>query len=420
MLHLIHQGVLSFNNYLPFRCKRKGNTLHFGKPIFWLSLETGCRSQSGLFTHATLNRVGFLLDKYGLKTIDTSPNGIFARLLKLFPKSLKPKAVEAEFKLTEAGLPAITPKIEFSPADAAQPANFFGVDYITGLQLLESSLKESNITIWVALDRLDEAFLGYPSVEIPALRALLRTYLDLQTITNIKLKLFLRKDLFRKVIAGGFVNLTHINDQKIEIVWEEEDMKNLLIARVKDSPLVVEHLDLKHATNDEAFGRLFPQKISQGKKQSTTWNWMISRIRDGNGVIAPRNLIDLVEKAREAQLRVEVISSREFNSGRAIIEADSVKKAHRALSESRVQDTLMAESAELTPLIEKFRDNKAEQNVQSLCELFGIPEDAVRSTVKPLVEIGFLEEKGNSYKVPMLYREGLSITQGKASLTNGH
>jgi hypothetical protein len=28
--------------------------------------------------------------------------------------------------------------------------------------------------------------------------------------------------------------------------------------------------------------------------------------------------------------------------------------------------------------------------------------------------MGFLEEKGSSFKVPMLYRDGLRITQGKA------
>jgi hypothetical protein len=36
-----------------------------------------------------------------------------------------------------------------------------------------------------------------------------------------------------------------------------------------------------------------------------------------------------------------------------------------------------------------------------------------------LIETGFLEEIGSSYKVPMLYREGLEITQGKAFSTEG-
>ena len=38
---------------------------------------------------------------------------------------------------------------------------------------------------------------------------------------------------------------------------------------------------------------------------------------------------------------------------------------------------------------------------------------------KSLIEIGFLEEAGNSYKVPLLYRDGLGITQGKAFEDSG-
>lgn len=32
--------------------------------------------------------------------------------------------------------------------------------------------------------------------------------------------------------------------------------------------------------------------------------------------------------------------------------------------------------------------------------------------------MGFLEEIGDSFKVPMLYRDGLNITQGKAFFTD--
>jgi hypothetical protein len=38
----------------------------------------------------------------------------------------------------------------------------------------------------------------------------------------------------------------------------------------------------------------------------------------------------------------------------------------------------------------------------------------VRGQVKPLIELGFLEEVKGTFKVPAIYREGLEITQGKA------
>lgn len=406
-------GSPVFQQLLSIPVQTEGQYIAFWKTYFLSLVGNWMLDQTELFTSANRSRVENLLAKYGLKTIDTTPAGVFQKIMTMFQK-LSPRSIQAEIGLNESAMPHVVPRIEFVRADAVQPPDFFGVDYWTGLKLLETSLKGSGVSTWVALDRLDEAFLGYPAVEIPALRALLRTYLDMQAFSNIKVKLFLRKDLFRRVLGGNFVNLTHINDRKIEIVWDEDDLKNLLIARVKDSARIVSSLSLTGLDNDRAFGKVFPDKISQGKKQSTTWNWMISRIRDGNGVIAPRNLIELVEKAREAQLRCEARSPREYRHTIALIEPDSVRRAHRTLSLTRVQDTLLAEAADLAPLIERFRDKKAEQNIASLSALLGVPEQDVRIKVKPLVEIGFLEESGATFKVPMLYREGMSITQGKA------
>jgi hypothetical protein len=142
----------------------------------------------------------------------------------------------------------------------------------------------------------------------------------------------------------------------------------------------------------------------------------MSRIRDGNDIKPPRNLIDLIIKAKEAQMRGEDRNSRVYSAGSPIIEADSVRRAQRALSEQRVQDTLLAEAASFAPMIEKFRGGKAEQNSSSLAALLEIPEASVRTEIKPLFEMGFLEEVGvgGTFKVPMLYRDGLEITQGKA------
>ena len=65
-------------------------------------------------------------------------------------------------------------------------------------------------------------------------------------------------------------------------------------------------------------------------------------------------------------------------------------------------------------MLERFRDGKAEHNAATLATLLEVDEQEVRTIVKPLIEIGFLEEIGEAYKVPMLYRDGLNISQGKA------
>jgi hypothetical protein len=162
------------------------------------------------------------------------------------------------------------------------------------------------------------------------------------------------------------------------------------------------------------FARIFPEQVDVGKRKSLTWSWIMSRIRDGNNVKPPRNLIDLIAMAREAQLRREDRDPRKLDNDTVVIESDSIRKAQSRLSEMRVQDTLLAEAGPAASLIEKFREGKAEHSEGSLAGLLGIAPEQTKSVVKPLVEFGFLEELKDTYKVPMLYRDGLAITQGKA------
>jgi hypothetical protein len=354
-----------------------------------------------------------MLVTVGLRSSDDSAETVFSKLLNVFGRVANPKSAGVSFSMSESGIPVITPKLEFdSPALNSDPPEF--IPHERALADLNAAMEEVNLTVWVVLDRLDEAFQEFPAVEIPVLRALLRAYLDLSAYPRIRLKLFVRNDLFRKVIQGGFVNLTHVNARKKEITWEEEDLLNLFCRRVRESEGFLSLLDLNGKIDKEIFDRIFPGQVDQGSRRPTTWSWMMSRIRDGNGIKPPRNLIDLIVKALEAQGRSEDRAARILAPEIPIIEADSIRRAQRALSEQRVQDTLLAESAELVPMIEKFRDGKAEHNVTSLATLIGVNEGNVKNQVKPLVEMGFLEEVGNSFKVPMLYRDGLQITQGKA------
>jgi hypothetical protein len=111
-------------------------------------------------------------------------------------------------------MPVIKPKVEFAAPDdtkAAPPS--IPADAI--LRLLNKCLGQADITVWIAFDRLDEAFSGHAEMEVPALRVLLRTYLDLTEFNRTKLKLFVRRDLFSRITAGGFVNLTHINARRL-------------------------------------------------------------------------------------------------------------------------------------------------------------------------------------------------------------
>lgn len=354
-----------------------------------------------------------MLSRTNLRTIDGSPSTVFSKITNAIGRLFSPTAVEMGMTLSETGIPILTPRLEFDSTRAKAPV-VASVPHEDALALLDAALEEADIQAWVVLDRLDEAFQGFPETEIPALRALLRTYLDLLEFDHIRLKLFVRRDLFRKITHGGFVNLTHVNARKIEIVWDEEDLQNLLCRRLRENREFIAALGAAEASDAELFGLVFPEKVDDAERKPTTWRWIMARIRDGNDVRPPRNLIDLVSKAREAQLRREDRETREFTKGQAIIEPDSLKRALSRLSAERVEDTLLAEAGEDAAMIERFRGGKAEHNEESLAATMGVEPSNVRAVVKSLVELGFLEPVGESYKVPPLYRDGLEITQGKA------
>lgn len=366
----------------------------------------------GALSHK-MEELDALLKKTGLSSPDDSANTIFSLVVNLFRRLTNPDSVEVTTTITPDGLPIVTPRVTFGDDPAPEEL----IRHDEALRLLNDVLDEIGYSVWVVLDRLDEAFQGFPDAEVPALRALFRTYLDLADFDRLTLKLFVRKDLFRRIIEGGFVNLTHVNARKVEIVWDEEDLLDLLCRRFRENREFIAALELaEEVSNEDLFNAVFPRQVDQGSRRPTTWNWMLARIRDGNHIAPPRNLIDLVKKAQEAQQRSEQRGATEYETGAqaGVIQSDAIKKGLAALSKERVEDTLLAEAGSFAPLIDRFRDGRAEHNDESLARTLGVPIEKVREEAKPLFELGFLEPTGDTFKVPMLYRGGLSITQGKA------
>ncbi len=149
-------------------------------------------------------QLDLLLKRLGLRHTDETPSGVFSHLVKVIKRITTPKRAGVEYSLDESGMPVIFPNVEFG--DSSEPDREIPlIRHTESLGLLNTALEEAGLSVWLVLDRLDEAFAGYPATEIPALRALFRTYLDLQPFTHVKLKMFVRKDLFRKVMKARIV-----------------------------------------------------------------------------------------------------------------------------------------------------------------------------------------------------------------------
>lgn len=350
-----------------------------------------------------------MLQRSGLRVRGATPQNAFTKLMAFMRL---PHAVEGTTTFTADGIPIFAGKLVWEKSDppAEAPVEFLRHD--DALQLLEECLGEASAYVWLAFDRLDEAFQAHPAVEKPALRALLRAYLDLGDLDHVRLKLFVRKDLFARIVEGGFVNLTHVNARRINITWEDKDLYHLLYRRLIEGEAFQAATGFsKDSSPDVVFRFVFPEKVDPGKGKPTTWTWILLRIRDGNGVKSPRNLVDLVMRAVEAQKRREAQSPRMLDGSGPLITADAMKQALSELSKDRVEDTLLAEAGDSADAIKAFANGKAEHNMDSLRVLFGEEADATKDR---LVTLGFLEPSGSSWKVPALYRAGLAISQGKA------
>jgi hypothetical protein len=219
-----------------------------------------------------------------------------------------PKSVEGSFAFdVSTGLPTLSGKITPSePGAELRSKGYLSVDSLLGLA--NRALGSSGYRVWVLLDRLDVAFVESNELEKNALRALFRVYRDFGSFDRITLKIFLRSDIWRRIVEGGFREASHITRVAI-LDWKPPALLNLIVRRIlSNDPLVDEYkIDRADVLGDfdkqqKIFYRLFPQQVEQGSKKRQTLEWMISRTADGTDKTAPRELIHLLNTVREKRL----------------------------------------------------------------------------------------------------------------------
>lgn len=360
---------------------------------------------------AELSEIREALNKLGVLEKGLSLESIVGSIVSKFPKISK---IEGGGSIEAIGLKG-SGKIEFFEKNQKNSDADQIIHRISSyLQKVNDLLKKRSIEIWVAFDRLDESFHENPEMEKLALRALFRTYLDFcDHFKNVKLKLFVRRDLFERITEKNFVNLSHIKAKTQRIIWSEDDLWSMLSKRVMRSEEVAA-LCGEDVSTDNLFKLLLPEKIDSGERKPSTRNWILSHIRDGNRVLPPRSLIDLFRHATTEQLKRDKRDESSQGRGLPILESVSFKDAIAVLSEDRVQDTLYAEASHLRDVIESFRGGKAEHDDATLAQIINRTEESLEQTKNDLKKIGFLEPFGTKYKIPFVYRSYLKIKQGKA------
>ena len=337
---------------------------------------------------------------------------------------LKAEAFEGGIKINEmTGQPeGITGKIILREPDARElHAGIVSADEL--LKAAESAFVSYNHNLWLVLDRLDVTFADSAELESNALRGLFRVYLDLLPMSRVALKIFLRNDIWQRIMRQPFPEASHIT-RETTISWSKNSLLNLVIKRLLHNAAVLEMYGVKSevvlAQLEEQlrlFYRVFPPQVDAGGNKPVTLDWMLSRTSDGSRQTAPRELIHLLSSAREVELKGLEIGAAD-PPGDALFDRNALKEALKFVSKARFEQTLCAEYPQYKAFLQKLEHGKTEQSLQTLGKIWGVTEAETLKLAGALTEVGFFEQHGTKeqprFWVPFLYRGALSMVQGTA------
>lgn len=290
-------------------------------------------------------------------------------------------------------------------------------------QAVENVLASEGLSIWVLLDRLDVAFAESHELEANALRALIKVYGDLRALDHIDLKVFIREDIWKRITDSGLREASHITKFTV-LDWNSASLLNLVLRRILNNESLVKAFNinadeiLADTSKQEAlFARFYPEKVEQGPKTPTTFNWMVGRCADSTGKTAPRELIQLLNSVKDEEIR-RLEKGGHPPAPDQLFDRSVFKLALPIVSDTRLRTYLYAEYPKHKPFLEQLEGQRTEQTPESLAEIWSVTRpEAIQEAIK-LVELGFFEARGTKHEptfwVPFLYRDALRLVQGKA------
>lgn len=295
--------------------------------------------------------------------------------------------------------------------------------YIKGIkEALEAVLSRSQLSLWLMIDRLDEIFPRRSKLERNALRGLLRA-MRLFSSAPIRVKLFLRDDMMDQVVrkGNGFTALTHVTARQSDTLrWTQDQILSMVVKRIFANDNMANYLQINKEQieasaiyRDECFYKVFPPTVFKGKNQSPTLRWIYSHCQDGRGVATPRDVLDLLIRAKQKQ--GDECAANPNGVSSSIIGPSALQYGFAELSKRKRQTYLEAEFPHLWKYIEKFVGGKTTYDERPLRNLLGRDWKAI---AEDLVSIGLFSKtrKNNEplFTIPFLYRDGLDLTRGKA------
>lgn len=283
---------------------------------------------------------------------------------------------------------------------------------------LEALLEKADLSVWLMVDRLDELFARRSTTERNALRGLLRT-IRLFGSAHIRVKLFLRDDILEQIVENdGFTALSHIASRRSDTLrWSEEQILAMITRRIAANTKFSEtfSIDAEYAANNPEYQRhvfyeVFADTVYRPPNQSETLRWIYNHVKDGRGVVTPRDVITLLTRAGQRQR--DTYRREPDGSTDRLINGPAIIYGLNELSKEKRTLHLEAEFPHLWKEISRLVGGGTQYSEAALKRIFGQRSHEI---TKDLVSIGLLErgtrKQKLAFSIPFLYRTGLECTQ---------
>ncbi|MCE2721362.1 MAG: ParA family protein [Dolichospermum sp.] len=296
--------------------------------------------------------------------------------------------------------------------------------------IIHGEAKKESQKIWFLYDDLDEDFPEAGEVRQSALSGLFQLVqsCDANRLTEIRFKIFLREDIWNRLI---FDNKSHFTGRDIILQWTRVDFLRLALRQSiqspkfnnlvrRFSPIAVESIDQTNEDEiDKALELLWGSRRRTGNKAKYVSRWVYERLTDSSGTTFPRSLSILLTGAKEQELSYQGKSSIQPPTDR-LLRSKSLEIGLKKASEKRCDEI----KEEYRHLIKFFDSLKQKSALLPKEELHSIWQESAQDIAdfeefekfaSFLTEIGIIEwrERDKRYKFADIYVYGFEmIRQG--------
>jgi cellulose biosynthesis protein BcsQ len=293
------------------------------------------------------------------------------------------------------------------------------------LRAVDRWLGDNRQRVWLLYDELDAGF-GSTQTDCDrrnrALEALLAWWLESgNSLKNIVPKIFLREDIWNQL---NFTNKGHYNGHFLQLRWDETDLWRLVLRQsLKSSQTLRESLEAKLGVTVDRLNTieleqlraslytLWGERMGRTKK-AYTYNWVRTRIADGQKNCFPRSLVLLLQEAVKKEKTFSTPYSSEI-----VLRPKALIEALPDVSEQRV-DEVRNEYPELEAYLKKLRDERSPIDEKKLAEIWDVNDPKLAEVIGKMVDAGILTERSRPrdapprvYAVAELYLYGLNMVR---------